>query len=140
MLDPDGRIASWNRGAERIAGYAEDEVPGRPLSTFYTREDVAAGEPQRLLRQAVEHGHTEAEGWRLRKDGTRLWAAVVLTPLRDDAGRHVGFAEVTRDRSESKAHEDELARSTPTSRCSRAWRSSTPRGSRSQRPATTGTG
>ena len=111
MLDPDGRVASWNRGAARIKGYTAAEVLGRPLSTFYTAEDVAAGEPQRLLRAAAEHGHAEAEGWRVRKDGSRFWAAVVLNALRDTDGDLVGFAKVTRDRSENKAYEDELARS-----------------------------
>jgi PAS domain S-box-containing protein len=111
MLDPDGHIASWNRGAARIKGYTAAEVLGRPLSTFYTAEDVAAGEPQRLLRAAAEHGHAEAEGWRVRKDGSRFWAAVVLTALRDTDGDLVGFAKITRDRSENKAYEDELARS-----------------------------
>jgi len=111
MLDPSGRIASWNRGAQRIKGYTEAEVLGRPLATFYTPEDVAAGEPERLLGEAERHGHTEAEGWRVRKDGSRFWAAVLLTALRDDDGRLVGYAKVTRDRSESKAYEDELARS-----------------------------
>ena len=111
MLDPEGRVASWNRGAERIKGYRAEAILGHPLATFYPTEDVAAGEPERLLREAAEHGHAEAEGWRVREDGTRLWAAIVLTALRDPDERLVGFADVTRDRSESKAYEDELARS-----------------------------
>ena len=111
LLDPQGRIASWNRGAERIKGYTAEEVLGRPLSTFYTPQDVAAGEPERLMREAERHGDAQAEGWRVRKDGSRFWASVVLTALRDDDGRLVGFGKVTRDRTESKAYEDELARS-----------------------------
>jgi PAS domain S-box-containing protein len=111
LVEPDGTIGSWNAGAERIKGYTAQEVLGRHLSLFYTAEDVAAGEPQRLLREAEAHGHVEAEGWRVRKNGTRFWAATVLTALRDDDGRLMGFAKVTRNRSEKKAWEDELARS-----------------------------
>jgi PAS domain S-box-containing protein len=111
MVDPDARIASWNAGARRIKGYEADEVLGRPLSLFYTPEDVEAGEPQRLLGQARRHGHVAAEGWRVRKDGSRFWATATISALRDDDGNLLGYAKITRDRSASKAYEDELARS-----------------------------
>jgi PAS domain S-box-containing protein len=111
MLEPDGTIASWNAGAQRAKGYSADEVVGRSFAIFYAPDDVAAGEPQRLLDEAAEHGHAVGEGWRVRKDGSRFWAAVVLTALRDDSGELVGFAKVTRDISERKATETELARS-----------------------------
>jgi PAS domain S-box-containing protein len=111
MLDPEGRIASWNEGLRRIKGYEADEVLGRPLALFYTPEDAEAGEPQRLLGHAREQGRVQAEGWRVRKDGSRFWATVTITALRDDEGKLIGYAKITRDRSENKAYEDELARS-----------------------------
>jgi PAS domain S-box-containing protein len=111
MLDPDARIVSWNAGARRIKGYEADEVLGRPLSLFYTSEDVEAGEPQRLLDQARRQGHVAAEGWRVRKDGSRFWATATISALRGDDGNLLGYAKITRDRSASKAYEDELARS-----------------------------
>jgi PAS domain S-box-containing protein len=111
MLDPDGRIASWNAGLRRIKGSEADEVLGRPLSLFYTPEDAEAGEPQRLLAEARKHGHVQAEGWRVRKDGSHFWATAAITALRDDEDKLIGYAKITRDRSESKAYEDELARS-----------------------------
>jgi PAS domain S-box-containing protein len=111
MLEPDGAIASWNAGARRAKGYEAEEVLGRPFTIFYTPEDRAAGLAQRLLDEANEHGHASAEGWRVRKDGTRFWASVVLTALRDDDGELMGFGKVTRDISERKAYENELARS-----------------------------
>ena len=111
MVDPDARVVSWNAGARRIKGYEADEVLGRPLSLFYTPEDVEAGEPQRLLDHARRHGHVAAEGWRVRKDGSRFWATATISALRDDDGNLLGYAKITRDRSASKAYEDELARS-----------------------------
>jgi PAS domain S-box-containing protein len=97
MLDPDGRIASWNEGAQRIKGYAPEEIIGRHFSVFYPRQDVESGKPGWELEIAEREGRFEDEGWRLRKDGSRFWANVVITALRDEEGRLRGFAKVTRD-------------------------------------------
>ena len=97
MLDPDGHITSWNTGAQRIKGYTREEILGKHLSTFYTLEDRAAGEPQRALGLAASTGRFEAEGWRVRKDGSSFWAHVIIDRINGDDGRHVGFAKVTRD-------------------------------------------
>lgn len=107
MLDPQGVIASWNAGAERFKGYAAAEVIGRNFSIFYALEDQAAGEPQRALETAAREGHFESEGWRIRKDGSRFFASVVVDPILE-AGRIVGFAKITRDISERKAAEQTL--------------------------------
>jgi PAS domain S-box-containing protein len=104
-LDPSGHILSWNLGAQRIKGYLPQEIIGRHFSTFYTEEDKAAGRPERELRIAKRVGRVEDEGWRVRKDGTRFWANVVITALRDVAGELVGFAKVTRDLTERRAAE-----------------------------------
>ncbi|GAB3360818.1 PAS domain-containing sensor histidine kinase [Lysobacter tyrosinilyticus] len=96
MLDPHGRIVSWNTGGRRIKGYEDAEIIGRHFSIFYTPEDVAAGEPQRALAMAAQSGKYEKEGWRMRKDGTRFWASVVIDPVVDN-GKLIGFAKVTRD-------------------------------------------
>ncbi len=106
-LDADGRVASWNEGAERAKGYTEAEILGRPYSIFFPAEEVAAGRPQRRLRIAAREGRVEVEGWRVRKDGTRFWAEVVLTALRDDAGHLVGFAKLTRDLTERRRAEEQ---------------------------------
>lgn len=108
MLDPDGRVASWNLGAERIKGYPAHEIIGQHVSRFYPREDVERGVPERELRDAVENGRFEDSGWRLRKDGSRFWANVTITPMRDVAGKLRGFAKVTRDLTERKRVEREL--------------------------------
>jgi PAS domain S-box-containing protein len=100
VLDPEGRVATWNIGAERIKGYQPSEIIGRHFSCFYTEEDVRAGKPARNLEVAAREGRVEDEGWRVRKDGSRFWADVVITTLRDDAGKLVGFGKVTRDRTE----------------------------------------
>jgi PAS domain S-box-containing protein len=97
MLNPDGRITNWNRGAERIKGYASSEAIGQHFSMFYTREDQRAGRPAEALDVAARVGKFEAEVWRLRKDGSRFWASVVIDSLRNDNGDLVGFAKVTRD-------------------------------------------
>ena len=109
MLDPDGHIASWNEGARRLNGYAPEEVIGKHVSLFHPPEGVAEGEPERELRLAREEGRYEAEGWRVRKDGSRFWASVVLAPLRDPDGGLVGFVKVTRDLSERKAQQEAMA-------------------------------
>src|SRR2546427_13103281 len=97
MLDPEGRVASWNAGAERIEGYHAEEILGRHFSCFYLPKDLEAGKPARQLEAAAAQGRAEDEGWRVRKVGSHFWANVVLTALRDEAGSLVGFAEVTRD-------------------------------------------
>ena len=96
LLDPQGRIARWNPGGHRIKGFTREEVLGRHFSMFYTQEDIDAGEPQRALRTAAETGKYEKEGWRVRKDGSRFWASVVIDPVMRD-GQLIGFAKVTRD-------------------------------------------
>lgn len=106
MLDPSGRITSWNQGAERIKGYRADEVIGRHFSLFYRKEDAA--EPMRGLKIAEQQGRFEAEGWRQRKDGSLFWANVIITALRDEAGNLRGFAKVTRDITERKRTQDQL--------------------------------
>ena len=102
MLDPSGRIATWNPGGERIKGYTRDEIVGQHFSRFYTEEDRATGEPARALETARDQGRFEKEGWRVRKDGTRFWASVVIDPVRDEAGRLIGFAKITRDVTERR--------------------------------------
>ena len=108
MLDAQGRISNWNSGGERIKGYTAEEIIGRDFSCFYTEEDRANGEPQRALAVARDTGKCEMEGWRLRKDGTRFWASVVIDPVYDDAGKHIGFAKITRDVTERRAAEEAL--------------------------------
>jgi hypothetical protein len=100
MLDPSGRITTWNRGAEKLSGYQAGEVIGRSIDVFFTPEDVAGGKLRRELEVAKSERRFEEESFRLRKDGTRFWASVVLTPIYDDHGTHVGFAKVTRDLTE----------------------------------------
>ena len=107
MLDPEGRIASWNEGARRIKGYTEQEILGKHFSVFYPAEDLAAGKPKMELEVAVAVGRFEDEGWRLRKDGTRFWANVVITTLRNAAGEVIGFTKVTRDLTERRAAEEQ---------------------------------
>ena len=101
MLDPDGRVVSWNPGAERIKGYTAEEIIGEHFSRFYTDEDRAAGVPEQALRMAAETGRFSAEGWRCRKDGSRFWAMVVIDPIRQD-GKLIGFAKITRDMTEQR--------------------------------------
>jgi PAS domain S-box-containing protein len=108
LLDPDGHVTTWNAGAARMKGYRAEEIVGRHFSVFYPEEAVQAGLPQQALRQAQEQGRFEAEGWRVRKDGSRFWANVVLTALRDEAGRLRGFSKVTRDLTERRQAQDEL--------------------------------
>ena len=106
MLDPEGTVASWNRGAQRFKGYTEEEILGEHFSRFYTEEDRATGLPRRALQAALTEGRFEQEGWRVRKDGTRMWAHVVIDPLYDDEQNHVGFAKITRDLSERKVAQE----------------------------------
>lgn len=109
MLDPAGKVATWNQGAQRIKGYRASEIIGQGLDRFYTAEDRAAGRPQRNLREAAANGRIEDQGWRVRKDGTIFFADVVLTALRDRSGKLVGFSKVTRDVSERRRAEAEIA-------------------------------
>ncbi|MBX7247904.1 MAG: PAS domain S-box protein [Caulobacteraceae bacterium] len=111
MLDVNGVVTNWNRGAERIKGYAPAEAIGRHFSQFYTPEDRAAGLPARALEEARAHGRFEAEGWRVRKNGSHFWASVVIDVIHDDDGHHVGFAKITRDISEKRAAQQALAAS-----------------------------
>jgi len=107
LLGPDGRVLTWNRGAERIKGYTARQIVGQHFSVFYTPEERDAGRPGFVLRMATEHGAFEDEGWRVRKDGTRFWADVVVTALLDARGIPYGFAKVTRDLTERRAAEDQ---------------------------------
>jgi len=111
LLDGAGRVASWNAGAERIKGYRADEIIGRSFSQFYTPEDHAQGVPEQNLAKARREGRFESEGWRLRKDGSRFWALVVIDTVRNDAGEVIGFAKITRDISERRAMEQRLRES-----------------------------
>src|SRR5215216_1015854 len=108
MLDPTGRIESWNEGARRIKGYSQEEILGQHFSIFYPPEDVERGKPERELREAEAKGVYEEEGWRVRKDGSRFWASVLITALRDEAGQLRGFSKVTRDISDRKRAEQSL--------------------------------
>ena len=110
LLDPQGHVATWNAGAERIKGYRAEEIVGRHFSVFYPKERVAERFPQYELEVATREGRFEDEGWRIRKDGTRFWANVVITALRSTSGQLVGFAKVTRDLTERRALEDQALR------------------------------
>jgi PAS domain S-box-containing protein len=101
-LDEAGNVVTWSRGAEAVQGYSADEVLGRPAAIFYTEEDQAAGLANRGLAAARETGRFEFEGWRVRKDGTRFWASVVLAPIRDGTGAVAGFTEVASDVGDRK--------------------------------------
>ena len=111
ILDPDGRILTWNLGAERLKGYVADEIIGRHFSLFYTREAVQSGWPGHELQVATVEGRFEDEGWRVKKDGSRFWANVVITALRDDEGKLLGFSKITRDLTDRRMHEDALRQS-----------------------------
>jgi PAS domain S-box-containing protein len=109
MLDPSGIVTNWNAGAARLKGYTADEIVGQHFSRFYTKEDRAAGLPTRVLETARREGRFEAEGWRVRKDGTQFWANVVIDPIRDEQGRLTGFAKITRDITDKRNAELALA-------------------------------
>jgi PAS domain S-box-containing protein len=108
MLDPEGRVSSWNTGAQRIKGYQPEEIIGKSFSTFYTEKDRLAGEPQRALRIAAAEGRFEREALRVRKDGSQFWAHVVIDAIRDPDGGLVGFAKITRDITERVKAQREL--------------------------------
>lgn len=105
MLDVEGTVVSWNPGAQRIKGYLAHEILGHHFRVFYPAEDQATGHPEDNLRIALRDGSLVEEGWRIRKDGSRFWAGVVITPVCDDTGQHMGFAKVTRDQSQQRQHE-----------------------------------
>jgi rsbT co-antagonist protein RsbR len=106
-LDENGVVCSWHPGAERLTGYAAQEIVGRPVSVFYLPEDIAAGQPEQELRTAAETGRCETEGWRVRKDGSQFWASVVVTPIRDRDGSLVGYVKIARDLTDRR--EQQLA-------------------------------
>ena len=106
MLDGNGRVTSWNSGAERLKGYTEDEIIGKDFSIFYTEEARQAGLPKRLLETALREGRCEEENWRARKDGTRFWASVSITAIRNESGTLIGFAKITRDLTERRLAEE----------------------------------
>jgi PAS domain S-box-containing protein len=110
MLDTEGRVTTWGDGAERIKGYRADEIIGQHFSKFYEPEDLEQDKPSRELKIAAEQGRFEEEGWRVRKDGSRFWASVIITALRDKSGQLCGFGKVTRDISERKRAEEQLVR------------------------------
>jgi len=111
MLDPQGQILTWNAGAERIKGYRADEIIGRHFSIFYPKEELRSGAPQRELEIARSLGSIEVQGWRLRKDGSRFWAATSINALFEAAGEHTGFVEITRDSTEKRSVEGALLKS-----------------------------
>jgi len=111
MLGPSGHVTSWNQGAERIKGYKPDEIIGRHFSCFYSSAEVQNGKPERELQKAIAEGRYEEEGWRIRKDGSRFWANVIITALTDGAGKLRGFSEITRDITERKRVEGVLQES-----------------------------
>jgi PAS domain S-box-containing protein len=106
LLDCAGNVLTWNVGAERIKGYTADEIVGRHFSRFFTQEDLDRGRPAELLRLAAERGRVEEEAWRVRKDGSRFWANIVLTATRDDSGNVTGYAKVTRDFTDRKSAQE----------------------------------
>src|SRR5450432_2493936 len=109
MLEPDGRVATWNEGAFRTKGYLAHEIIGRHFSVFYPEEDVLAGKCEIELRGAAQTGRFEDEGWRVRKDGTKFWANVIISAVRGEDGVLLGFAKVTRDLTDRRRAEDERA-------------------------------
>ena len=117
MLDPDGIVVSWNPGARRFKGYEADEIIGQSFARFFLPEDQAAGLPQRALRAAADEGRFEAEGWRVRKDGTRFWANAVIDPIRDEAGTLIGFAKITRDITERREADAGCSKASSASAC-----------------------
>jgi PAS domain S-box-containing protein len=111
MIDLEGRVLTWNSGAVRLKGYSAEEIIGQSFSRFYTHEDQKAGLPDRALRTAREMGRFHAEGWRVRKDGTRFWASVVIDAIHDENGELVGFAKITRDVTERELAHQALSES-----------------------------
>ncbi len=111
MLDPQGKVASWNAGAQRLKGYAAGEILGQSVARFYPPADIESGQPQKAIERAKREGRFEEEGWRVRKNGERFWANIVMTAVRDGRGVLRGFSEVTRDITERKNAQEALERS-----------------------------
>jgi PAS domain S-box-containing protein len=111
MLDPMGRVATWNESAERIQGYKAEEILGEHFSRFYTQEDVSRGHPEEQLRVATTAGRYEGEGWQVSKKGSHFWASILITALKDEAGNLRGFARVSRDITERKRAEEAVSQS-----------------------------
>lgn len=111
LLDTEGYILTWNKGAQKNKGYTAEEIIGQHFSKFYQEEDVISDKPGRELALAIQRGRVEDEDWRVRKDGSKFWANVIITTLYDQKGRHIGFAKVTRDLTERKRQEDAVRRS-----------------------------
>src|SRR5450432_1935523 len=103
LLDAGGHVSTWNPGAERLKGYTAREIIGQHFSIFYPEQERAAGRPAKVLESVTREGRYEEEAWRVRKDGTRFWASVTITPLRSESGALHGFAKVTRDLTERRA-------------------------------------
>ncbi|MEN6334352.1 MAG: PAS domain S-box protein, partial [Phycisphaerales bacterium] len=108
MIDPDGRVASWNKGAERIKGYTRNEIVGKDFSCFYPPEAIQKGLPRLELEVAAREGRFEDDGWRVRKDGSQFWANVVISAVRDEKGSLRGYAKITRDLTERKEAEERI--------------------------------
>jgi two-component system sensor kinase FixL len=108
LVDLDGRVVSWNTGAKEMKGYTEEEILGTPMDRFYLSDEVKVGVPAALLKKAHAEGRVEMEGWRVRKNGSRFWAGVVITALKNEKGKLRGYAKVTRDLTEEKLAEDNL--------------------------------
>src|SRR5688500_10757986 len=106
MLDRQGHVKTWNTGAERAKGYSEKEIIGQHFSIFFTEEDREKGKPEKEMATALSKGRYEEEGWRIRKDGSRFWTNIILTPLFSETGEHIGFAKITRDLTEKKRNEE----------------------------------
>src|SRR6185295_14666205 len=111
VLDPEGRVMTWNTGARLLKGYEADDIVGKHFSVFYVPEAIAAQWPQQELKVATMQGRLEDEGWRVRKDGSRFWANVIITALRDDDGHLLGFSKITRDLTLRRQAEEELRQS-----------------------------
>src|SRR5690242_5718991 len=110
LLDPGGKVLTWNAGAERLKGWKPEEIIGQHFSRFYPPEEAARGKAEQELKTAAEHGRFEDEGWRMRKDGTRFWANVVVTALRGENGELWGFGKLTRDLTERRQAEEQIKR------------------------------
>lgn len=110
MLDAGGHVTTWNPGAERAKGYTADQIIGQNFARFYTEEDQRAGIPRKNLKDAAEHGRWEVEGWRVRSDGRRFWANVIIYPVKDEAGKLSGYVKITRDVTERLQHEEAVQR------------------------------
>jgi PAS domain S-box-containing protein len=122
-LSPDGLVSTWNQGAQRIKGYRAHEIIGRHFSVFYPETDREAGIPDQLLEEALRDGRVQVEGWRVRQDGSKFWASVVIAPLFDEVGRLRGFGKLTRDETERRAAEvlhEQLSRMTDQERIASA--------------------